>query len=296
MTKTWVTIALLVAMQLGIRPAVGAMCGNGVLDLGETCDEGGGGASGCCANCQLKVAGSLCASDGNVCTIDTCDELGACHHDPVPGPCDDGNACTTSDTCVAGACVSGPVVVCDGCQACSPSAGCQVKARSDCHEILVSQASRLSLRDRTPATGDMLVWNWRKGEASDVIDLGDPLSTTDTIFCLFDGLGGSDHLILSATAPAGSGWRVNGTQGYSLKNPTGTPQGLNGITMRAGSAGRSRMLVRGHGVNLGLTLPALGLTTPVKAQLQVKGGACWSAVYGAHVKANGAVQFRAASD
>jgi hypothetical protein len=171
-----------------------------------------------------------------------------------------------------------------------------VQARTDCRAVLVSEASQLALRDGTVATADSVVWKWRKGQASDLVDLGNPLASTDTSFCVFDSLGGADRLILSATAPAGTGWQANGPQGYSLKNPTGTPHGLTGITMRAGAAGRSRMLVKGRGANLGLTLPALGLTAPVKAQLQVKGGACWGAVYGAHVKANGAVQFRAASD
>jgi hypothetical protein len=272
------------------------ICGNGVLDPGETCDEGGSTASGCCVNCQLKLAGSSCLSDGNVCTADTCDEVGTCHHDPAPGPCTDGNACTSGDTCNAGVCVGGPAVVCDTCQVCNQSTGCQVGARTDCRAVIVSQASQLALRNGTPADGDMLVWKWRKGTATDFADLGDPLNTTETTFCVFDRLGGADHLVLSSTAPPGTGWRPNGTQGYALKNPTGTPQGLTGITMRAGAAGRSRMLVKGRGVNLGLTLPPLGLTIPVTAQLQVKGGTCWGAAYGAHVGANGAVQFRASSD
>lgn len=41
-------------------------------------------------------------NDDDLCTIDTCDDLGYCQHDPID--CDDGNLCT-EDTCSNGACL-----------------------------------------------------------------------------------------------------------------------------------------------------------------------------------------------
>lgn len=45
-------------------------------------------------------------SDGNPCTLDTCDPLtGLCIHQQTDWPCNDSNLCTTQDRCVNGACV-----------------------------------------------------------------------------------------------------------------------------------------------------------------------------------------------
>lgn len=59
--------------------AATAACGDGVLQAGETCDDGNADDGDCCSStCQYETAGSPC-EDGVVCTaLDTCDGLGAC--------------------------------------------------------------------------------------------------------------------------------------------------------------------------------------------------------------------------
>src|SRR5262249_42446217 len=66
------------------------------------------------------------------CTVDTCDGLGGCLHNPVSNgtACSDGNPCNGAETCQAGACAAGTPLVCnDGnpCtgDSCNPAAGCQ---------------------------------------------------------------------------------------------------------------------------------------------------------------------------
>ena len=94
---------------------VGALCGNGVVDPGEECDDGNTVSGDCCsAICFFEQGGCAC-NDANVCTDDgTCNGTGTCQ---VVGfnanPCQDGNACTTADTCAAGVCVGGPSLDCD---------------------------------------------------------------------------------------------------------------------------------------------------------------------------------------
>jgi cysteine-rich repeat protein len=105
--------------------AGGVVCGNGILDPGEQCDDGDAVPGDCCSpTCQYEVAGSPCAADGNVCTDDVCDGAGSCTHPNNSAPCDDDNACTTGDSCAGGTCAGGPPLSCDACQVCDPQSGC----------------------------------------------------------------------------------------------------------------------------------------------------------------------------
>lgn len=84
------------------------VCGDGVVNAGEQCDDGAANsttACGCTADCALPSSGTACA-DGNLCNGgETCDGAGAC----VAGSalvCDDSQA-GTNDSCVpASGCAS----------------------------------------------------------------------------------------------------------------------------------------------------------------------------------------------
>jgi hypothetical protein len=61
------------------------VCGDGVVEFPETCDNNVGtplGCDGCSALCQLENC-----DDGSVCTLDSCDPLLGCLHVPAPSPC-----------------------------------------------------------------------------------------------------------------------------------------------------------------------------------------------------------------
>ena len=110
---------------------VAQTCGNGILDLGEQCDDGaatGTPASCCSATCKFKAAGSPCAN-ANPCMTATCNGADVCVATPNMAPCNDGNACTAPDVCTAGVCVGGPALGCnDGnvctTDTCAPATGC----------------------------------------------------------------------------------------------------------------------------------------------------------------------------
>ena len=71
----------------GVEPA--AVCGNGVVEPGEQCDDGDatGQPGDCCtASCQFQPAGVACADEGDLCTLDLCNATGTCTHSIAPSP------------------------------------------------------------------------------------------------------------------------------------------------------------------------------------------------------------------
>ena len=90
------------------------VCGNGVPEFPEECDDGNTLAGdGCDPTCRVELCGSQRCDDGNPCTADVCTDAaaGTCQTAPV----DDGTACdldgspATADTCQAGVCQAPPV-------------------------------------------------------------------------------------------------------------------------------------------------------------------------------------------
>ena len=61
------------------------VCGNGVVEGDEECDDGNTEGGDCCdATCHLEPAGSPCRDDVDLCSTGTCDDQGDCDSDDVP--------------------------------------------------------------------------------------------------------------------------------------------------------------------------------------------------------------------
>ena len=68
-------------------PPPPAVCGNGVVESGETCDDGNTSDGDCCSSsCAPEPVGAAC-DDGVVCTVDACDSAGACVGTAGPAAC-----------------------------------------------------------------------------------------------------------------------------------------------------------------------------------------------------------------
>ncbi|TMB57148.1 MAG: hypothetical protein E6J56_05250, partial [Deltaproteobacteria bacterium] len=91
------------------------VCANGVLDVGEQCDDGNTLAGDCCSpTCKFEPLGSPCTA-ASVCTNNACNGAGACGFLSFNAiPCTDGNVCTVGDTCTLGACLGTPANCDDG--------------------------------------------------------------------------------------------------------------------------------------------------------------------------------------
>jgi cysteine-rich repeat protein len=133
-----------------VEIAIGSLsvCGDGVSDLGESCDDGNVIDGDCCSStCEFEPVGTSCddadactdfdtcdggggcssggaldCDDLNSCTDDSCDSSVGCLNVNNSAACDDGNACTTNDLCSSGACMAGFSVECDDTNACTDDA------------------------------------------------------------------------------------------------------------------------------------------------------------------------------
>lgn len=283
-------------------PCTTDACGNGLCVHAD---------QACPTSCAGKANGTPC-SDGLACTTGTC-QAGACVPTPVEcsdgsgcdGPsacidkpfpfgclrsagapngttCEDGDACTAGDTCVDGQCTSGDAPACGACETCDGDAGCVPAPRTACVQSVSPDKTLLMLKNRTPDGGDQLIWKWVRGGEASLADLGDPATGDGQALCVFDGTGA---LLLGLEAPAGDTclgspcWKSLGQAGFKYGDKEGTPSGINTLLEKVGGAGKSRIMVKAKGPNLGM--PALPPTLPLRVQLQTGTGSCFESHYGA---------------
>ncbi len=175
-----------------------------------------------------------------------------------------------------------------------------------CHVQTEPGKGLLSTKDLADDVKDRAGWKWAKGAATDVAEFGDPLADggDNYAFCLYDESHVAPVLLFWMKAPGGGlcgakpCWKKTGTTGFKFHDKSGTPDGLVGLILKAGAAGKAKALVQGKGAGLSSRLEGLPPTTlplPLRAQLQAENGACWEATYGVALK-NEAGKFKAKGD
>jgi hypothetical protein len=162
--------------------------------------------------------------------------------------------------------------------------GCAPAPLNGCRVPTVIRRSLLSIKDRTPDTRDQLTWKWLTGEETALDDFGDPTLTESFALCLYDE-SGLPELHAKAEVPPGGVcddrpcWRSAGSTSFKYTDRAGTPNGITKLLLKAGDAGRARVILKAKGD----PLPAieLPLPLPLRVQLQSTSGDCWEALYDA---------------
>ena len=257
-----------------------SLCGNGTIDTGpsyvEQCDDG--------PNNGHPELGSCCTTSCTFATDGT--------------SCDDADECTNGTQCQSGSCAGGSAVICGPCQTCDSLLNCIDGPRPTCKQVTATLAASLQIRDRTPDDGDLITFKWAKGQDTQFVDFGNPVTTDDYALCVFD-----PSLAYKIIAPAGGTcgakpcWKQQTIKGFSYKDAFFTPDGIDKIKLKAGIAGKSKVQLRGRGGNLhaepGFPNLPLPLGLPARVQLQSGNGQCWEATFDtAGTRANDGTQYR----
>jgi len=146
-----------------------------------------------------------------------------------------------------------------------------------------------------------------QGPATTVEDFDDPTSGSPAYtLCVYDESGGSPSLAFDATAPGGGICKNNkpcwtppggAPKGYKYSDRLLTPDGVLKMTLRPGSAGKSKIVLTAKGFRLGLPEPAtenefFHQDSAVTVQLVQDDGDCWGTSFSAASK-NEVDQFKA---
>ncbi len=141
----------------------------------------------------------------------------------------------------------------------------------------VATKSSLVLKDLSPDSGkDTLKWTYQGGaSAITQAELGNPTAGTVYDLCLYH-----DSALRSvARLSDASKWSATGTTGYKYKDSTGAAGGITGVTLKAGAAGKTKVVFTGKGNNLPDLLP---MTLPPSITVVARNsstGTCFSATY-----------------
>ena len=234
--------------------------------------------------------GALGPVDG--CRVASCQQ---CSGDPpvcvaVPDstPCVPEDLCSVVATCEEGECV--PTM-----SACNHRYACSPEPLPGCRQPYDPKTTSLRLRNADDPSGSLLRWSWRKGGAIRAYHLGQPDERSEIALCLydestsppslvFDG-GVNDDIDPYTLAPQPgleAGWQVESDRSARYRNRNGANDGITSIKLEAGQAGEGRLDFKARGENLVASgLPNTPLPSPLRAQLQIEGGACFEGFFGA---------------
>ena len=147
----------------------------------------------------------------------------------------------------------------------SPASGCTATAKS-----------KLTIKNPGDPTKSKLIWKWSNGPALVAGDFGDPVGSTSYGLCVYAG---TTAVGIELGIASVSGWKSTST-GFKFSDPNASGDGVFKALLKAGSAGKSKILVKAKGTNLDLSALPLGVTAPLTVQLlRNDDPGCWEAVF-----------------
>jgi len=145
------------------------------------------------------------------------------------------------------------------------------------------------VKDQADDTKDRLVWKLINAAPTSQTEFADPTATTVYATCLY----ANGALLDGATIPPSlTLWKPISTTGFKYKDTTAAQDGIQTVLLRGSTENRTKVLVKGKGLELPDPVPPL--TLPVLVQLvNSDSGLCWEGTYDdPNIKKNVAGQFK----
>ena len=163
-----------------------------------------------------------------------------------------------------------------------PPGPCAIAPRGDCREGF--GRARLSLRRGVEdSTRDSVDFVWKRGEATALLDFGDPVEgDTEYTLCVYDSLGLQFDALVAPGGTCGTRpcWEALGERGLEYLDREASGDGIKRLLLRAGIDGETRISLEGRGAALGV--PTLPLADPLVVQIVASEGLateCWDATF-----------------
>jgi hypothetical protein len=167
-------------------------------------------------------------------------------------------------------------------------------APTACREVSEAKKSKLLLKDKGGA-GDLLVWNWTKGEATTKPEFGDPIATDSYTLCIYEDDELKQAYDLRQACGTEPCWKDR-PDGFSYHDAERSPHGLLKAKLQAGSQGSAKVKIKGKGDNLPLPVFSQPIGV-IEVQLQQSGSnVCWGATFTPPFKKNDATFLKALSE
>jgi len=235
------------AAELVVDAALRAclVCGNGIQEHGETCDDGN------------TVSGDGCTAD---CVSEFC--IGQTPGYPATALCDDDDPCTL-DVC--------------------SRATHQCVSTHEPQPICQAGRSTVLIEDRFTSSGDRLRWKWRgiSGTARD--DFGHPDVDTSLALCVYDDRASEPVLATTVRIPPGRLWSAS-SSGFSYKDREAANDGVTRVRLLAAAGDVAKIVLKADGANVPIPSAVsdetiLAQDPEVIVQLVADGGMCWSSTF-----------------
>lgn len=146
------------------------------------------------------------------------------------------------------------------------------------------EKSSFALSNVEDGANDSFKWKMSSGSATMQASLGDPVTATSYLLCVYDSFGGEDSLVAQYIVDPNNKWIDKDPDGLFYKDPSGSADGVTKVQIRTGDAGSSRFAVSGKGPNLVLP-PAMGFeyfSQAPRVVVQLHNSAstqCWSSEF-----------------
>ncbi len=154
-----------------------------------------------------------------------------------------------------------------------------------------AEGAKLRIKAKGPKKRK-ISWKWKKGEATDKEDFGDPRFSDVSLTCFYEGA--PSALALQLVTPSGEGWKSK-KKGFQYRNGGAALDGIQKMTLSSGAAGRAKLKIDAKGGNVPDPSLPMNLDGDVTVQLSNTGtDECWESRFTqSEIQTNDAERFEA---